>query len=420
MWTITQIEIRPNSPKQVYACDGQPIANQNRDSDSGLCRILIGTWGYLDIVASSNGTTSYLSFNGQPYSYTGTASVTLTIDEAGDYTAQIDDSQITGVITPLPALAGPISEAFQEMLNLKMVPYQNPPSGTPKTPTEIQALADQYYPGDPFGFEKAMTLYDWTSASFIRQDLFHQLRYTGLSGQPLDLTTMARVIWGCDYPGYTAKDANFMHAFLMQPATSEEDVYNQLLGTYQQVSPLAAAEMIIQEQAILDLEPVSVSAYPQLYRGAMPMAGGYDTSDFSPSMFEYPGNWGPDDIPLVQSLRDALNGTLETGRIITTKGPWSFSNDLDGAKVWQNGILITCNPPEGASFWPGSADITAFSLNPDTFEINMPPPNRYRIDSHEWITIQGKPVCHFTMTHLGYCATPIYLGETEAAKAQTT
>lgn len=419
MWNITQLQLTPTSPKQVFACDGWPILNQDRDSGSGLCRILVGTWGYLDIVASNDSSTSTLTFNGQAYNYTGTASLSLSINESGDFTVEIESSQVSGVITPLPALAGPISDAFQEMLKLKMVPYQNPPSGTPKTPTEIQALADQYFPGDPFGFNKAMALYDWTSASFIRQDLFHQLRYTGLPGQPLDLNTMARVIWGCDYPGYTAKDANFMHAFLMQPATSEQDVYNQLRGTYQQVSPLAAAEMEIQEQAILSLEPVSVSDYPQLYRGAMPMTGGYNTSDFSPSMFEYPGNWGPEDEPLIQSLQDALNGTLEPGRIITTKGPWSFSNDLDGAKVWQNGILITCNPPAGATFWPGSADITAFSLNPGTFEINMPPPSRYRIDSYEWITIQGQPVCSFTMTHLGYCATSIDTGKNAAQKLES-
>ncbi len=406
MWKITELTLTPTNQPQAYACDGLAITNCERAKDSGVCRLLLGTWGYLDILATEMANGSMLSFNGNSYTYTDTdtANVSLIANASGEFSAEINGNVLSGHLIPLPALNGPIDETFQEMLRLKMVPYQDPPSGDPKSDTQLQELADQYFPNDPHGFDKAMALYDWTSASFIRQDLFHQLRYTELSGQPLDLATMARVIWGCDYPGYTAKDSNFMHAFLMQPANSEEDVYNQLLTTYQQVSPLAAAEMEIHEQAILSLEPVSAIDYPQLYRGAMPMTGGYNTSDFSPSMFEYPGNWGPEADPLIQTLDDALNGILEPGRIITTKGPWSFSNDLEGAKVWQNGILITCNPPKGANFWPGSANITPFSLNPNTFEINMPPPTRYRIDSYEWITIKGQRVCNFTMTHLGYCA----------------
>lgn len=418
MWRITELSLTPNPPRQVYACDGAPILNHDRASDYAFCRLLVGTWGLLDIDAASGTDGSTLSFNGQILEYTEEAAVSLSIDQSGAFTVDVNGVTKSGFLKALPALGGPISQAFNQMLALKIVPYLDPPSGTPKSDAELQALADQYFPGDSFGFDKAMALYDWTSASFIRQDLFHQLRYTALSGEPLDLTSIARVIWGCNYPGYSAKDANFMNAFLMQPATSEEDVYRQLLGTYQELSPLAAAEMQIQEQAILSLAPVSVTDYPQLYRGAMPMSGGYDTSDFSPSMFEFPGNWGPESTPLVQPLEDALNGILEPGRIITTKGPWSFSNDLEGAKVWQNGILITCNPPEGASFWPGSADITPFSLNPGTFEINMPPPTRYRIDSYEWITIKGQKVCHFTMTHLGYCAQPICSNKTVTATAK--
>jgi len=192
----------------------------------------------------------------------------------------------------------------------------------------------------------------------------------------------------------------------MKPATSEDDVYTQLLGVYQTIHPLAIAEMNVQILALLGLPQPTTAQYPQLYRGAMPMSGGYNTSDFSPSFYEFPGNIGPTSTPLIQDLTDALGGILSEGNIITTKGPWSFSNDLDGAKVWQNGILITCNPPVGSTVWPGCADITNFSLNPDTFEINVAPVTRYRIDSYEWITINDKPVCSFTMTMLGYCYAP--------------
>lgn len=410
MWTIQELTVTPTQP-QVYCCDGNPILAYARPADIGVCRLLVGTLGYLDITCTSHqrGGLIYstLDFNGQSLTFGATADISIAIDADTGFTVTFGDTIVTGAVTPLSPLAGYTINAFREMIKLQIVPYLNPPSGTPKSNAELQALADTYYSNDIYGFDKAMALYDWTSASFIRQDLFHQLRYTGVPGQPLDLKTMARVIWGCNYPGYTAKDANFMNALMMKPARDEADVYNQLLGVYEQLLPLATAEMDVMEHAILDLQPVSVIEYPQLYRGAMPMTGGYNTSDFSPSLFEYSGNWGPTDAPLVQAFEDALNGCLIPGSIITTKGPWSFSNDLDGAKVWQQGILITCNPPEGASIWPGSANITPFSLNPGTFEVNMPPPTRYRIDSYEWITIEDKPVCHFTMTHLGYCASPL-------------
>lgn len=179
------------------------------------------------------------------------------------------------------------------MIAKQIVPYQNPPSGTPKTDADLQALTDQYFPGNAYGFDLAMALYDWTSSSFIRQDLFHQLQYTGVADHPLDLKRIENVIWNCSYPGYSHSDANFMNQFMMKPATTEANVYQQLLEVYETVKPLAIAEMNVLKIALLNLDQPTVAEYPQLYRGAMPMSGGYDTSDFSPSMFEFEGNTEP-------------------------------------------------------------------------------------------------------------------------------
>ena len=351
---------------------------------------------------------SIIAFNYQSLLCDSGLEVSISVDSSGTWTVEIAGQTYSGALNPMPVLAGETITAFQEMMELKIVPYQDPPPPTvPKTNAQLQALADEYFPGNPYGFDLAMSLYDWTSCSFIRQDLFHQLQYTGVPGCPLDLNTMAGVIFGCNYPGYTHVDANFMNQFMMKPASSEEDVYNQLCGVHEQVKPLAIAEMKVYENAVLSLQPPTVAEYPKLYRGAMSMSGGYDTGDFAPSMFEFPGNAGPTTEPLYQAFDEALNGTLKPGAIITTKGPWSFSNDKAGAEVWQNGILITLLPPSGATVWPGCADITKFSINPTTFEIDMPPPTRYRIEGYEWITIKDKPVCHFTMTLLGYCVEPM-------------
>ncbi|MGJ8653937.1 MAG: hypothetical protein ACSHX8_11735 [Opitutaceae bacterium] len=413
MWTISNFNVTDSI--QLYASDGKPIENVARDESEGVCRIVISPFGYIDFESQahdSEGLTYFtLTANGQVINYTSDLSVAVSVS-VGSFTMTGPEGAVTGTLTAFPPLTGTTIEAFREMIRIQIVPYQDPPPPTvPKTDAELQTLASQYFPGNPYGFDLAMALYDWTSASFIRQDLFHQLEYTAMAGAPLDLPSMAKVIFGCSYPGYSYEDANFMNQFMMKPSTSEQDIYNQLLTVYQKVKPLAAAEMDVFANGVLSLPGISVAEYPQLYRGAMPLSGGYDTGDFSPSMFEFPGNAGPDNQPLYQALDAALQGTLTPGSIITTKGPWSFSNDLAGAKVWQNGILITLNPPPGATHWPGAGDITAFSINPGTFEINMPPPTRYRIESYQWEIIEkdGKPqnVCHFTMTHLGYCVEPM-------------
>ena len=409
MWNVTSLDTA--SSTQRYACDGYPILNHYCRAADGICRIVIAPYGYIDFVEREfhEGGLIYskLSMNDQEAVIGAETSIEIAVSDDHGFDVNINGASFVGQLKALSVLPGETINAFREMIDLKIVPYQDPPSGTPKSDAQLQALADHYFPGNIYGFDYAMALYDWTSSSFIRQDLFHQLQYTGVAGHPLDLPKIGSVIWNCNYPGYSAKDANFMNQFMMLPATSEVDVSQQLQAVHEKVKPLAVSEMDVQVNALLALAPPTVAKYPQLYRGAMPLSGGYTTADFAPSLFEFPGNAGPTTDPLYKAFDEALNGILRAGSVITTKGPWSFSNDEVGAKVWQNGILITLNPPEGAEFWPSCADITAFSLNPGTFEINMPPVTRYRIDSYGWITIKGKPVCHFTMTHLGYSVEPL-------------
>ncbi|MGB0257894.1 MAG: hypothetical protein ACPGES_04490 [Coraliomargarita sp.] len=411
-WTISKLTALNTT--QVYACDGRPILNAPRGE--GFVRFVCAPFGYLDFDASDHheGGLIYLQLtvDGQSLILGADAELILEFDGEAFELQTTHGGGFSGRLKPLPRLHGETTEAFHEMMRIGIVPYQDPPPpAVQKTNAEIQALGDQYFPDNSYRFELAMSLYDWTSSDFIRQDLFNQLQYTSVPGCPLDLATMARVIFGCSYPGYSYKDANFMNQFLMTPATSEQEIYDQLLTVYERIKPLAIAEMNVYSNAVVALEPPTVAEYPQLYRGAMSMSGGYNTGDFAPSMFEFPGNAGPTDEPLYQAFEEALQGILSVGSVITTKGPWSFSNDMDGAKQWQNGILITLNPPEGATVWPGCADITKFSINPQTFEIDMPPPTRYRIDDYEWITItkkngESQRVCHFTMTLLGYCVEP--------------
>lgn len=404
MWSIASVKVNTIPAAPYYVCDGLPL-EKVRGPEGASFRLMINGLGYIDIddVGHQPGGDHYwaLDLNGLRYWYDGQGSLDFVIEADGSFLATGQGNNVSGQLQALPAVTPQVIELFEEMMAKQIVPYQNPPSGTTKSIKELQALGDKYYPGDPNRFYFAMCLYDWTSPDFIRIDGFNQMAYTGLKGLPLDINSFAQTIWRCDYPNCTAKDADFMNMFLMKPATSEADVLQQLEPVAAQVQQYAIAETTLQINALLKLPKISSKEYPLLYRGGMAISGN-TLDNFAPSLLEFPGNEGPTSEPLVYPFDDALNTMLQPGSVITLKTPWSFSNDLAGAKVWQRGVLVTCKPPEGYSEWPGGADITAFSLNPDTFEVNFPPNTRFKIESYEWITIEGKPVCHFVMVMLGY------------------
>ncbi|MFC1234948.1 hypothetical protein [Vibrio sp. F74] len=404
MWSISSVKVNSKRTTCYYVCDGLPLG-EARGEKGGSFRLMINGLGFVDIndIGHQPDGEHYwaLDLNGQRYWYGDQGNIEFVIENDGSFLATGHGNNTSGQLQALPAVTPEVVALFKEMMDKKIVPYQNPPSGTTKSIEELKMLGKQNYPGDPNGFDFAMCLYDWTSPDFIRTDAFNQFAYSAIKGFPLDLGSLAETIWACDYPSCTAKDANFMNMFLMKPAKSEEDVRKQLEPVATQIQKYAIAETTLQINALLKLPKVSSKEYPLLYRGGMAISGN-TLKDFAPSLREYPGNAGPITEPLTYPFEDALDDMLKPGSIITLKTPWSFSNDLNGAKVWQRGVLITCKPPEEYDEWPGGADITDFSLNPDTFEVNFPPNTRFKIESYEWIVIEGKPVCHFTMMMLGY------------------
>jgi len=411
MWSITKLTYNEGDLTKIYCCDGLPLFHTERGPEGHMERIMVGNLGYIDIADTGhleNGPYYWsLSINDAIYWYEYEAELEIAIEPDGSFRVEGDDNKLELHLKELPKLEDNIIQQFHEMIDLKIVPYLDPPVGVQKTDEQFQMLAEKYFPQDDYGFEKAIALYDWTSPNSIRQELFSLMQYTGIAGLPLDLRTMARVIWNCRFSTDSIQGEDFMNAFMLQTAASEEAIYQQLCQVYRKLQALTTAEMKLYAQAILSLNYPSVDEFPTLYRSAVPELAGYNTEDFAPSLYEYPGNWGPQEYPLIQNFEEALFGALSPGSIITSKAPWTFSNDWETTKASQNGILITCKPPEDATVWPGCANITEFSLNPEKFEINMPPPCRYRIDSYEWIDIEQKAVCHFTLTLLGYCAEPI-------------
>ena len=88
-------------------------------------------------------------------------------------------------------------------MDLKLVPYQNIPDAPGKTDAEIERLGQLFFPFTEHNKQLAFSVYDWTSASFMRIVMFRFFVYTGIEGDPLDLDTIANVIWSSDWPPFT-------------------------------------------------------------------------------------------------------------------------------------------------------------------------------------------------------------------------
>ena len=92
----------------------------------------------------------------------------------------------------------------------------------------------QYFPYTASSFQLAMCLYDWTTASFTRMVLMKIFQYTdiGTAPYPLDLDSIADAIWESNWGTYTPQNADYMHSFMMTPASSLADVQAQLNGVW--------------------------------------------------------------------------------------------------------------------------------------------------------------------------------------------
>ncbi|MEM7217124.1 MAG: hypothetical protein AAF515_02080 [Pseudomonadota bacterium] len=287
-----------------------------------------------------------------------------------------------------------------------MIPYRNLPTGTRKSEADLQALANTYFPNDPHGYHYALVIYDWTSADFVRFNLFTQMAYTSIAGDPLDVASMQQLVWAAYHTAeYSAENADFMNMFGLPAADSLDDVINLLTPDFvHALAPLVLSECRIFADAVLKLPDIPVASYPNLFRGAMPMSvrpGLSITDRFGAQMLEFSGNAGPLDVPLSISLPQARQELFYDGATITPKTCWSFSDSEAGAKVWQQGIIVAVEPPSATDYWPGGADITPFSLNPGTVEFNFPMRTRYQIKGTHWFPINDVPVLVLNAVMLG-------------------
>lgn len=328
----------------------------------------------------------------------GEGQVTLTFLEDGSFKAAgaIGGEILSGHLKPLPTISSEDALALQEMMALKLVPYQNIPDAPGKTDEQIEQLGQQFFPFTEHSKQLAFSVYDWTSPSFMRIVLFKFFVYTPVEGDPLDLATITNVIWTSSWPPFTPQNKDYMHSFLMVPADSEANVRQQLDQVHQRLQHFCDVENRLLEAAFSSFPRTSVYKVPQLYSG-QPDVSNLGLDRFAPEFLEYPGNSGPVGTPMQMPFQEALQTVFKASNTITTKAVMSFTEYREYAMQYSNGILLVVKPTPNTIVWERASYITDISDDPEKNEYTFPPRSKFFIESVQQETVKSKEVWVFTL-----------------------
>ncbi|KAG5178968.1 hypothetical protein JKP88DRAFT_280704 [Tribonema minus] len=164
------------------------------------------------------------------------------------------------------------SQLFQTMKSAGLVPYKNIPTTRPDMPprdtSHLAQQANQYFPGEQYGMDMALAVYDWTSPCFFRIHLLSYFAYTGVPGHPLDVSSIVDLLlphFESVYCGDTAPE-------MRVEVNGEARIICSHLGC-QQGDPLGPLYFAV-AAAFLLFYPDGVNATP----GSMP-AYGHSTAE---------------------------------------------------------------------------------------------------------------------------------------------
>lgn len=400
MWSLNTIN-NPTGSKLAFS-DSLPL-NASRGGNGISSRLIVNGQGFLDITDYCPGHgAAYVDFNGQRLGYNLlTGSFTLTLPGSGTFIAQLDGSsksQVSGSLKPFPAISAADAAYLTEMFNEKYVPYQNIPDAPGKTTQQITALGQQYFPFTPWSFQLAISVYDWTTASFTRMVLMEIFEYTGIGipPYPLDLPSIAAAIWESNWGTYTPQNVDYMRSFMMVPASSQQDVLQQLQANYVDLQNFSTVENRLLAAAFQSMPRTGTKAMPQLFSGQVDIYQ-LGTEHFGIEFLECPLNIGSTSVPLQIPLTDALASYIRLGDSITTKMAWSFGSSMEEAMKYQNGIILVVNPPTGAVVWDSASYITPLSDDATKIEYTFAPGTTFLVQSVQTQTIDGKPAVLITL-----------------------
>ena len=301
--------------------------------------------------------------------------------------------RVSGRLKPLPSVSAADADFIDCMIEKKYVPYQNSPDAPGKPVEEIRALGQQLFPFTPYSFQLAMCVYDWTTASFARMVFLKIFEYTGIPPPPFptDQSSIATAIWTSNWGSYTPQNKDYMHSFMMQPANSLDDVKAQLSNVATALHNFSSVENRLLSAAMKALPRTSIFQHSQLFSGQVDIYQlGLDR--FGIEFLECPANTGPVGKELIIPFAETLATYVSAGKTITTKMVWSFTDSVEDAMHYSNGILLVANIPRGSVVWESAAYVTLLSNDPKKTEYTFMPGTQFQVQSVDKTTVDGKSI----------------------------
>ena len=305
---------------------------------------------------------------------------------------------MSGRLKPLPDVSAEDAAFIDTMIIEKYMPYQNIPDAPGKTVEEIKALGRRLFPFCPFGFQLAMCIYDWTTASFSRMVFLKIFQYTGIAQNPfpIDQTSIAQEIWESNWGSYTPQNADFMNSFMMKPASTLQSVVDQLQKIASKLHAFSDVQNRLLSAAMQALPRTSIFSKSQPFSGQMDIYQlGLD--HFGIEFLECPANTGPVGQQLTYAFASAMADYVSKGKTITTKMVWSFTDSIQDAMHYSNGILLVANPPGDSFVWETAAYITPLSDDPEKTEYTFMPGIKFDVQSVDQVVVEGKSVVVITL-----------------------
>ncbi|CCM00564.1 uncharacterized protein FIBRA_02598 [Fibroporia radiculosa] len=414
MWRLTTVD-NPLSAK-LWFSDGLPITNTIRGGQGESSRLIVEGQGFVDFSEFILQSYVFLDVNGlficsqdtlgadtfdirdkrSPWidialSLPGQGRFTITVVQT-DTGIHLNVTSLTGILKPLPTVSAYDANFLTEMIAQKYVPYQNIPDAPGKTEEEIRELGTRLFPFTPYSFELAMSVYDWTTASFARIVFMKIFQYTAIPETPLPLDgpSIADSIWESNWGSYIPQSPDYMNSFMMKPASTLADVKAQLESVTPKLHEFSNVQNRLLAAAMQALPRTSLIAKPRLFSGQVDISQ-LGMERFGIEFLECPLNKGPVTESLVFAFADAMGTYISQGHVITTKMVWSFTDSLQDAMHYENGILLVADIPDDSSWvWETAAHITPLSDDSAKTEYTFAPGSQFKVLSTEQVVISEK------------------------------
>ncbi|KLO07087.1 hypothetical protein SCHPADRAFT_837093 [Schizopora paradoxa] len=407
-WSLREVA----APSTLWFSDGAPVTSP-RPGDGTSYRLIVDRLGFLDLTSTPfAGTLQFraIDANGgvivNPNPADPVMELNLKIDTSGGFVLTSTSRRpgdgyvpsVSGRLKPLPTVSASDVAFIDTMVKGGYVPYPNVSGAPGKTFEEIAALGKRLFPFTPFSFQLALCVYDWTTASFTRMVFMKIFEYTGIPPPPFptDQSSIAAMIWASNWGSYNPQNVEFMRSFLMKPAYSLDNVRTQLNDVGSELHNFSAVQNRLLSAAMNSLPRTTLFKHAQLFSGQVDIYQlGLDR--FGIGFLESPANNGPVGQELISTFADALSTYVSAGRTITTKMVWSFTDSVEDAMHYSNGILLVANVPQDSWVWDQASYITPLSNDPAKTEYTFHPGSQFRVESITNATVSGRNIVIITL-----------------------